>query len=206
GTVLGADGKPFKTRSGETVRLVSLLNEAIERAAVVVAEKNPDLPPDQLAARAREVGIGAVKYADLATGRTRDYVFDLDRMVSLSGNTGVYLQYAHARVRSILRKAGPISAEVHADLPIADAERQLALRLDEFGAAVASTGETLEPHRLCAYLFELAQSLSAFWESCPVLTAPDSRTRANRLALCRLTAETLTTGLSLLGIAAPDRL
>ncbi|HEY2791893.1 MAG TPA: arginine--tRNA ligase, partial [Micromonosporaceae bacterium] len=116
GTVLGADGKPFKTRSGETVRLVSLLDEAIERAAAVVAEKNPELPPDQLAARAREVGIGAVKYADLATGRTRDYVFDLDRMVSLSGNTGVYVQYAHARVCSILRKAGRISAEVHVDL------------------------------------------------------------------------------------------
>ncbi|HEY1485678.1 MAG TPA: arginine--tRNA ligase, partial [Micromonosporaceae bacterium] len=108
GTVLGADGKPFKTRSGETVRLISLLSEAVDRAADVVAEKNPGLPLDQAATRAREVGIGAVKYADLSTGRTRDYVFDLDRMVSLSGNTGVYLQYAHARVRSILRKAGDV--------------------------------------------------------------------------------------------------
>jgi arginyl-tRNA synthetase len=206
GTVLGADGKPFKTRSGDTIRLISLLNEAIERAAVVIAEKNPELPPSELAVRAREVGIGAVKYADLSTGRTRDYVFDLDRMVSLAGNTGVYLQYAHARVRSILRKAGDAHRSVDVTTPMVDAERRMVLRLDEFAGVVLATAETSEPHRLCTYLFELAQTLSAFWDACPVLKAPDERTRANRLALCQLTADTLRRGLSLLGIAAPERL
>jgi arginyl-tRNA synthetase len=206
GTVLGVDGKPFKTRSGETVPLIALLTAAIDRATAVVGEKNPGMPADEITARAREVGIGAVKYADLSNGRTRDYVFDLDRMVSLTGNTGVYLQYAHARVRSILRKATDFDRNVFVDAPLLDAERRLALRLDEFGEIVSATGDALEPHRLCAYLFELAQTLSAFWEACPVLTAPDHRVRANRLALCQLTADTLRLGLSLLGIGAPERL
>ena len=211
GTVLGADGRPFKTRSGATIRLISLLNQAVDRAAVVIAAKNPDLSPSEVALRAREVGIGAVKYADLSTGRTRDYVFDLDRMVSLAGNTGVYLQYAHARVRSILRKAGRAGCtgagrSVDVATPMVDAERRLVLRLDDFAGVVLASAETSEPHRLCTYLFELAQTLSAFWDACPVLKAPDERTRANRLALCQLTADTLRQGLSLLGIAAPERL
>jgi arginyl-tRNA synthetase len=206
GTVLGPDGKPFKTRSGETVPLIGLLIESVERATAVVATKSPNLSRDAAAERAHAIGIGAIKYADLANGRTRDYVFDLGRMLSLSGNTSVYLQYAHARARSILRKAGDANRSVHVDLPMVDVERQLAVRLDEFGAAVTATAETLEPHRLCTYLFELAQALSGFVEACPVLAAPGHRIRANRLALCQVTADTLKLGLSLLGIEAPERL
>jgi arginyl-tRNA synthetase len=214
GTVTGPDGKPFKTRSGQTVSLVALLRDAVERASAVVAEKS-GLAGDELAARAREVGIGAVKYADLSTGRTRDYVFDLDRMVSLEGNTGVYLQYAHARVRSILRKAGrspgggsavAAPVRVYDGVPLEPAERRLALRLDEFDAVLAATAAAAEPHRLCAYLFELAQAVAAFWAACPVLLAPDEAVRANRLVLCAVVARTLATGLDMLGIAAPDRL
>jgi arginyl-tRNA synthetase len=207
GTVLGPDGRPFKTRAGETVRLIGLLTEAVERAELVVREKNPELSGAEIAARAREVGIGAVKYADLSTSRTRDYAFDLDRMVSLNGNTSVYLQYAHARARSILRKAGDgADATVDPSAAMVDAERRLVTALDEFGASIVASAEALEPHRLCGYLFELAQRLTAFLETCPVLKAPDERTRGNRLALCRLTADTLATGLNLLGIAAPTRL
>ena len=206
GTVLGTDGKPFKTRSGDTASLIGLLTAAVDRAALVIAEKNPDLRPDEVALRAREVGIGAIKYADLCNGRTRDYVFDLDRMVSLSGNTGVYLQYAHARVRSILRKAGAGARPAHVDGPLVPAERRLAIKLDEFAAAVAVGAEAMEPHRLCGYLFELAQALTAFYDACPVLGAPDPAVRANRLVLCGLTARTFQVGLGLLGIAAPNRL
>ncbi len=217
GSVLGPDGKPYKTRSGDPARLIDLVTGAVEHARSVVAEKNPGLPPDQLDDRARQVGVGAVKYADLSVGRTRDYVFDLDRMVSLSGNTSVYLQYAHARVRSILeRAAGTVPGadvalpdddigppDVDVDLPMEPAERRLALRLDGFGAAVATATSHAEPHRLAGYLYDLAQALTAFWDGCPVLKAPSDQIRANRLALCALTAGTLETGLGLLGIQAP---
>ncbi|HKD97083.1 MAG TPA: arginine--tRNA ligase [Micromonosporaceae bacterium] len=213
GTVLGPDGRPFRSRDGDTVRLIGLLTEAVERAAAVVRDKSPDLGPDEVAPRARDVGIGAVKYADLAVSRTRDYVFDLDRMVSLSGNTSVYLQYAHARTRSILRASGADAADasgaefdVDPALPIEDAERRLALRLDEFEEVLISAVEAAEPHRLCAHLYEVAQALTGFWDACPVLKAPAPAVRSNRLALCDLTARTLATGLDLLGIAAPDRL
>jgi arginyl-tRNA synthetase len=205
GTVLGRDGKPLKTRESDNVTLISLLRMAVARAADVVGEKS-GLTGDELARRAVQVGIGAVKYADLSTGRTRDYVFDLDRMVSLSGNTGVYLQYAHARAGSILRRAGDASREVTPGEPMAAAERRLALRLDEFDGVLAVTVAAAEPHRLCAYLFELAQALTAFYDACPVLKAPSAEIRANRLALCDLAARTLRTGLGLLGIAAPERL
>ncbi|GII75872.1 arginine--tRNA ligase [Sphaerisporangium rufum] len=209
GTVLGKDGKPFKTRSGRTVRLISLLDEAVDRARLVVKEKSHDLAPGGLDTTATVVGIGAVKYADLATSRAKDYVFDVDRMVSLHGNTGVYLQYAHARTRSILRKAGsPLTARarVHRDLALEPAERALALKLDDFEPALTEVAHTYEPHRLCVYLFELAQSFTSFFETCPVLKAPDPEIRDNRLMLCRLTGDTLRIGLGLLGLAAPDRL
>jgi arginyl-tRNA synthetase len=206
GSVLDLDGKPLKTREGDTAKLISLLTAAIDRAAAVLADRSPDLDADTAGRRAREIGIGAVKYADLSTGRTRDYVFDLDRMLALDGNTAVYLQYAHARTCSILRKADGGPRTVHPDAPMESAERRLALRLDEFDAVLAATVEQAEPHRLCGYLFDVAQALAGFWNTCPVLGAPSDSVRANRLVLCDLTARTLRTGLGLLGIAAPERL
>ncbi|KAF4410451.1 MULTISPECIES: arginine--tRNA ligase [Streptomyces] len=206
GTVLGKDGKPFKTREGETVRLVDLLNEAVDRAAVVVREKARELSEEEIAERAAQVGIGAVKYADLSTSMSRDYVFDLDRMVSLNGDTSVYLQYAHARIRSILRKAGTAVPKAHPELPLAPAERALGLHLDEFAETLASVAETYEPHKLAAYLYQLASVYTTFYDQCPVLKAEEPNIVANRLFLCELTARTLRQGMALLGIRAPERL
>jgi arginyl-tRNA synthetase len=210
GMVLGADGRPFKTRSGDTAPLAGLLAEAVERATAVVAAKNPALGAAELAERARDVGIGAVKYADLSTSRTRDYLYEPDRMMALTGNTGVYLQYAHARLRSILAKAGDapaadVTADVATEVALHDAERALILRLDGFGDVLTGVARDCEPHRLCTYLYDLAQAVTAFYEHCPVLKAPRP-VRDNRIALCELTARTLSTGLGLLGIAAPARL
>lgn len=205
GTVLGPDGRPFKTRSGGTVRLMDLLDDAVARARVIVEEKNPDLAAAELDQIAELAGIGAVKYADLSTSRTKDYSFDVDRMVSFAGNTGVYLQYAHARIRSILRKAGSPDVVVSADVPPTPAERTLALGLDGYGFTLAEVNDALEPHRLCGYLYELARAFTTFYEACPVLTAEEP-VRGNRLALCQLTARTLGHGLALLGITAPERM
>ncbi|BEL07203.1 arginine--tRNA ligase [Actinoplanes sichuanensis] len=208
GSVLGPDGRPFKTRAGDTVRLISLLDEALDRARITVQEKNQSLVGELLDQRAREVGIGAVKYADLSTGRARDYVFDIDRMVSLNGNTGVYLQYAHARIHSILRKASAadLAASIDTTGALEPAERRLAMLLDELAPAIVSVTDTLEPHRLCGYLYSLAQAFTDFYEACPVLRAPTDEVRANRVILCRLTGDTLKIGLALLGIEAPDEL
>ncbi|WP_036968958.1 arginine--tRNA ligase [Promicromonospora kroppenstedtii] len=210
GTVLGADGKPFKTRDGGTVRLTDLLDQAVARARAELAKKDHDLSPEEFEHIAQAAGIGAVKYADLSNTRTKDYVFDVDRMVAPNGNTGVYLQYAHARVRSILRKAAdvgiPADRPVDPALPLHPAERALALTLDELAATLDDVAGTLEPHRLCGYLFGLARAYTEFYEQCPVLRADDDGVRANRLALCDLTGRTLATGLDLLGIAAPDRM
>ncbi|MCZ7422773.1 arginine--tRNA ligase [Verrucosispora sp. WMMA2121] len=204
GTVLGPDGRPFKTRAGDTVRLVDLLTEAVDRAREVVAAKNPGLTGAALDERAWQVGIGAVKYADLTTNRTRDYVYDPERMLALAGNTGVYLQYAHARVRSILARAdGDITVDLTA--PLEPAERALILDLDAFADTLVEVVAGYEPHRLCGYLYRLAQTFTTFYEHCPVLRATGPR-RGNRLALCRLTGETLRTGLHLLGIPTPDHL
>lgn len=205
GTVLGTDGRPFKTREGVTVRLIDLLDEAVDRARAVVAEKSPHLASEELEQRAREVGIGAVKYADLSTSRLRDYTFDLDRMVALNGNTGVYLQYAHARIQSLLRKAAGHTPAAGPHLRLEPAERSLGLHLDDFADAIDRALEHFEPHRLAAYLFDLAQAFTAFYETCPVLNA-DPDVRANRLLTCRLTRDTLHTGMRLLGIATPDQL
>ncbi|MFI7276379.1 arginine--tRNA ligase [Streptomyces sp. NPDC049879] len=209
GTVLGKDGKPFKTRSGETVRLMDLLDEAVERAAEVVRSKAPDLPEAEAAERAREVGIGAVKYADLSTSRTRDYVFDLDRMVSLNGDTSVYLQYAYARIQSILRRAAERSAgpaAAHRELALAPAERALGLHLDDFAETLEGVAASYEPHKLAGYLYALASHFTTFYDQCPVLRAEDAATVANRLFLCGLTARTLAQGMALLGIETPERL
>lgn len=206
GTVLGPDGKPFKTRSGDTVRLMDLLQEAVERATTVVQEKSPQLTAGELAERGRQVGIGAVKYADLSTSRTRDYIFDVDRMVSLTGDTGVYLQYAYARIQSILRHAGYTTPAAHTNLTLEPAERALSLLLDEFADTLDLVTDTFEPHRLCGYLYQLASAFTTFYEHCPVLKAPRPDIIANRLLLCRLTADTLSTGMALLGISTLERL
>jgi arginyl-tRNA synthetase len=207
GSMLGADRKMFKTRSGDTVKLVDLLDEAVERAAAAVAEKNPDLADDERAAVARAVGIGAVKYADLSTDRVRDYVFDWDRMLAFEGNTAPYLQYAHARIRSILRRGEVDEVALAGVAPSIGepAERALALVLLGFDAAVQETTERYAPHRLCTYLFDVASAFTTFYEACPVLRA-DEPVRSGRLALSLLTARVIEQGLALLGIEAPARM
>ncbi|WP_326943330.1 arginine--tRNA ligase [Amycolatopsis sp. NBC_01307] len=204
GTVLGADGKTMRTRAGETIKLVDLLTEAVTQAAVVVAERS-ELDAAGQAEVARAVGIGAVKYADLSGDRERDYVFAWERMLAKEGNTSVYLQYAHARTRSILRKAGgePEGTRILLDEP---AERALALKLLRFGEALQAATSAYAPHKLCTYLYETAVAFSRFYDDCPVLKAPTPELRASRLRLTTLTAHTLALGLSLLGIDAPDQL
>ncbi|MEN3586552.1 arginine--tRNA ligase [Streptomyces sp. ZYX-F-203] len=206
GTVLGKDGKPFKTREGETVKLVNLLDEAVERASAVVREKSPGLAEEEIAERGAQVGIGAVKYADLSTSASRDYKFDLDQMVSLNGDTSVYLQYAYARVRSILRKAGEARPAPHPELELEAPERALGLHLDAFAATVAEAAEEYAPHKLTAYLYQLASLYTTFYDKCPVLKAGTPERVANRLFLCDVTARTLRQGMTLLGIRTPERL
>ncbi len=206
GSVLGEDRKLLRTRSGKPLKLMGLLEEAVASARAVVDEARPDLDEEVRAAIAPQVGIGAVKYADLSVAHDSDYVFDLDRMVSLTGNTGPYLQYAAARIRSIFRTAGLAPADADGPLTIIEpSERALALALLDFGDVVAHVGEALEPHRLCGYLFDLAQAFSAFYEQCPVLKA-ESDTRASRLALCAATLAVLDQGLDLLGIPTPEQM
>ncbi|MFK4151232.1 arginine--tRNA ligase [Streptomyces fungicidicus] len=206
GTVLGADGKPFKTREGETVRLEDLLDEAVQRAAEVVREKARDLTDDEIRERAAQVGIGAVKYADLSTSPSRDYKFDLDQMVSLNGDTSVYLQYAYARIQSILRKAGEVRPAAHPELDLHEAERALGLHLDAFGDTVFEAAAEYAPHKLAAYLYQLASLYTSFYDKCPVLKADSPEQVENRLFLCDLTARTLHRGMALLGIRTPERL
>lgn len=206
GTVLGKDGKPFKTREGETIRLVDLLDEAIDRASAVVREKAQDLTEAEIADRGTQVGIGAVKYADLSTSAARDYKFDLDQMVSLNGDTSVYLQYAYARIQSILRKAGDAKPAAHAELALAPSERALGLHLDAFGELIAETAAEYAPHKLASYLYQLASHYTTFYSECPVLKADTPEQVENRLFLCDLTARTLHQGMALLGIRTPERL
>jgi arginyl-tRNA synthetase len=205
GSILGDDGKILRTRAGASVRLVDLLDEAVARAAAVIAEKNPALDEQTRAAVAQATGIGAVKYADLSTQRGKDYVFDCDRMLSFDGNTAPYLQYAHARICAIFRRSGMGSADARQVLVSEPAERALAIELLEFAGVVAEVDRTLEFHRLAQYLYRLASAFTDFYEQCPVLRAEDD-IRASRLVLCDLTARTLKLGLGLLGIAAPDRM
>jgi arginyl-tRNA synthetase len=210
GNMLGADRRMFRTRAGGTVKLVELLDEAVERGRAKVEEVNPDLDEDEREAVARMVGIGAVKYSDLSTDRIRDYVFDWDRMLSLHGNTAVYLQYARVRCLSIFRRGGldPVDHLTGA-IPVQlaePAERDLALALLSFPAALASSLETWSPHKLCSYLFETAGLYTTFFENCPVLKAPSPEARDSRLVLCALTGQVLGAGLSLLGISAPERM
>ncbi|MFE9675744.1 arginine--tRNA ligase [Streptomyces sp. NPDC006259] len=209
GTVLGKDGKPFKTREGETVKLVDLLDEAVDRATAVVREKaeKVGLSEREIEENGRYVGIGAVKYADLSTSAVRDYKFDLDQMVSLNGDTSVYLQYAYARVQSILRKAGEARPAAHPELELAPAERALGLHLDQFGETVQEVAAAYEPHKLAAYLYQLASHLTTFYDQCHVLSADNApEVVENRLFLVDLTGRTLHKGMALLGIRTPDRL
>ncbi|GLS06228.1 arginine--tRNA ligase [Chitiniphilus shinanonensis] len=202
GTMMGEDGKPFKTRSGGTVKLVELLDEAERRAFDLVSEKNPDLPEAQRRTIARAVGIGAVKYADLSKHRTSDYIFDWNTMLSFEGNTAPYLQYAYTRMASIFRAAGEFDRHARL-LPVEPAEHALALQLAQFPDLLAQvSGETC-PHFLCGYLYQLATRFSRFYEACPVLKA-EGEVRASRLALCAAAANTLRTGLGLLGIEVLD--
>jgi arginyl-tRNA synthetase len=208
GSILGADGKMFRTRSGESIKLADLLAEAERRALEVVAAKSPQLSDEEQAEVAHAVGIGAVKYADLSVDRVKDYRFDWDRMLALQGNTAPYLQYANARIRSILRKADdqgvdrtPPAALV-LDEPV---EWQLALALLSFDGAVHEAMGAYAPHKLCTHLFDLASTFTTFYETCPVLTS-EGDVRATRLVLCELTSRVLVRGLALLGIETPDRI
>ncbi|MFD8259256.1 arginine--tRNA ligase [Streptomyces griseoluteus] len=208
GTVLGKDGKPFKTREGETVKLENLLDEAVERATAVVREKaeKVGLTEDEIVENGRYVGVGAVKYADLSTSAVRDYKFDLDQMVSLNGDTSVYLQYAYARIQSILRKAGEARPAAHPELALAPAERALGLHLDQFAETVLEVAAAREPHKMASYLYQLASLLTSFYDQCPVLKADSPAQVANRLFLVDLTARTLHEGMALLGIRTPGKL
>lgn len=206
GSVLGEDGKVLRTRAGEAVSLAALIDEAVARAKRIADTSSPSLSETERTRIAQSVGVGAVKYGDLANDRIRDYVFSWGRMLAFDGNTAPYLMYAHARIRSILRKART-STEQSADAPrIAieePAEHALALELLQFPSAVVKVGETLQPHRLCQQLFRIATAYSGFYDVCPVLQA-ETMTRASRLALCELAARVLATGLELLGIDAPE--
>lgn len=209
GSVLGEDRKMYRTRSGETVKLTDLLDEAVERAEARIVEANPAITGDERATVARAIGIGAVKYADLANDRIKDYVFSFDRMLAFEGNTGPYIQYAHARISKILRDAGPDGADLAGEVPhLAEPpERELAKALLGFDAAVHDTIDKLGPHRLCTYLFDLAQTFTSFYEACPVLKpGVPVDVRRSRLALCALTQRVIAAGLDLLGIAAPARM
>jgi arginyl-tRNA synthetase len=209
GNVLGPDGKLLRTRTGETIKLSALLDESVERAAKVVDELEAGSGVDEHARKeiAEPVGIGAVKYADLSTALDSEYVFDWSRMISFKGNTGPYLQYATARIRSIFRKAGLAPEAMAAPIELTeDAERALALRLLGFGAVISQVAETAEPHKLAAFLFEVASAFTTFYEQCPVLQAPTDSVRRSRLALSALALGVLTTGLSLLGVPVPERM
>lgn len=198
GTMMGKDGKPFKTRSGDTVKLMDLLNEAVTRASALVASKNPELSADDIAHIGEVVGIGAVKYADLSKNRTSDYIFDWDSMLSFEGNTAPYLQYAYTRVQSVFRKAG--TWDNNAAITLNEAmEQQLAVELLKFEDVLDSVANTSYPHYLAAYLYQIATLFSRFYEACPILKA-DEATRNSRLQLTSLTGKTLQRGLALLGI------
>ena len=208
GMMLGKDGKPFKTRAGGTVKLSDLLDEALERARRLVAEKNPDMPADELEKLANAVGIGAVKYADLSKNRTTDYIFDWDNMLAFEGNTAPYMQYAYTRVLSVFRKAN-IDESVLANTTVSiteDREAQLAARLLQFEETLTVVARDGTPHVMCAYLYDLAGLFSGFYEHCPILSAENEAVRNSRLKLAQLTAKTLKLGLDTLGIETVERM
>ena len=208
GSVLGSDRKMLKSRSGESIKLSALLDESVDRAAAAIAEKNPGMPADERERVARMVGIGAIKYADLSGDRIKDYIFDWERMLSFDGNTAPYLQYAHARICSIFRRADIDRAAVRSVAPVLGDphERALAMRLLRFDAAVWEAAESHNPHKLCTYLYDLASDFTAFYEHCPVLKAEDDTVRGSRLHISDITARVMECGLGLLGIGAPEQM
>ncbi|EHQ4857951.1 arginine--tRNA ligase [Salmonella enterica] len=210
GMMLGKDGKPFKTRAGGTVKLADLLDEALERARRLVAEKNPDMSADELEKLANAVGIGAVKYADLSKNRTTDYIFDWDNMLAFEGNTAPYMQYAYTRVLSVFRKADiDEQALALASAPVIiseDREAQLAARLLQFEETLTVVAREGTPHVMCAYLYDVAGLFSGFYEHCPILSAENDAVRNSRLKLAQLTAKTLKLGLDTLGIETVERM
>ena len=209
GKIMGEDGKPFKTRSGDTVKLGDLLDEAEERAYKIVSEKSPELPGAQRQEIARVIGLGAVKYADLLPNRQSDYIFSWDKMLALQGNTAPYLVYAYARIKSIFRKSAE-TLNLQPSTPnlqlAAPEELVLAKHLLNFGITLEAVAEELRPNYLCNYLFELAGKFTSFYENCPVLKADDAATRNSRLALCDLTARVLKQGLQTLGIEVVEQM
>jgi len=209
GSVLGEDGRPFKTRSGESVKLADLIQETVDRSLAAVTLRSPDLTQAQAASIAEAVGITALKYADLCNDRQRDYVFSFDRMLAFEGNTGPYLLYALVRIRSIFRKAAERDlgdAWKRSLLTIVEpAEKSLSLRLLKYPAVLAQVASHLEPHRLCQYLYDLAGAFSVFFDKCPVLQA-EPGVRDARLRLCDLTSRVLADGLDVLGLPAPERM
>ncbi|QBQ63446.1 arginine--tRNA ligase [Actinobacillus indolicus] len=206
GMMLGKDGKPFKTRTGGTVKLADLLDEAVERAEKLIAEKNPDLTACEKQAVVEAVAIGAVKYSDLSKNRTTDYVFDWDNMLSFEGNTAPYMQYAYTRVRSIFSRAGIDPNSLTGNIVLTDEkERNLAIKLLQFEEAVTVVAKDGTPHVLCQYLYELAGIFSSFYEACPILNAEES-IKQSRLKLAHLTAKTLKQGLDLLGIKTVEKM
>ena len=208
GSVMDSDGKILKSRAGPAIKLVDLLNEAVVRAEQAIAERNPSMGSEQRHKIAKTIGIGAVKYADLSTERTKDYVFDWERMLSFDGNTSPYLQYAHARICSIFRRS-QIVRPLPRDTVISlghEEEALLARRLINFSAMVDESLSTYSPHRMCTYLHSVASAFASFYENCPVLSSEDDGIRMSRLALCDITARTLSTGLGLLGIESPEQM
>jgi arginyl-tRNA synthetase len=205
GLVTAPGGQRLRTRSGDQDKLAALIDEAVERAERVIAERYED--PELRSQIAEAVGIGALKYGDLSVARDSSYTVDFDRMLALTGNTGPYLQYATARIRSIFRKGGIEPDSAVGPITLAeDAERALALQLLGFGAAVGQVAEAAEPHKLAAFLFDTASAFTTFYEQCPVLQAADEPTRQSRLALSALTLRVLLAGLGLLGIPVPERM
>lgn len=208
GTMMGPDGKPFKTRSGGTVKLAEVLDEAVERAAALIAEKDPDLTEEEKVDVAQKVGIGAVKYADLSKTRTNDYIFNWESMLSFEGNTAPYLQYAYARIQSIFRKAETNAATLDCNIQLMqDQEKALALKLLQLPEVLEQVTREAYPHVLCAYLYDVASLFMKFYEACPILKDDvDSETRSSRLGIAQVTAQTLKTGLDLLGIETMNKM
>lgn len=208
GMMLGKDGRPFKTRSGDTVKLNDLLDEACERATNLIKTKNPELTAQELAEVVDAVAIGAVKYADLSKNRTTDYIFDWDNMLSFEGNTAPYLQYAYTRVLSVFRKAElAINAALRGNILLTqDKERALAIRLAQFDETIATVAKDGLPHILCNYLYDIATLFSSFYENCPILSADNDLQKQSRLKLAALTARTLKIGLDMLGIKTVEKM
>ena len=203
---MGRDNRPFKTRSGDVVKLADLLDEAVRRARILVTEKNRDLDEAEVDRISRVVGIGAVKYADVSKNRASDYVFDWDTMLNFDGNTAPYLQYAYARIQSLFRRGG-VDPSGLTDVPVVsnETERRLGVALLRFQETLEQVASEALPHYLSGYLYGLAGDFMKFYETCPVLDAPVA-VRDHRLKLCALTGETLKQGLGLLGIETVDRM